>query len=41
MENDRKIVLDYLQEKNIKTIGRFSKWEYLWSDQSLMSGGKI
>lgn len=41
MENDRKIVLDFLEKNNIKTIGRFGKWEYLWSDQSLMSGANI
>ena len=38
MEDDRKIILDYLENLNIKTVGRFGKWEYLWSDQSLMSG---
>ena len=38
MELDRKIILDYLANLNIKTIGRFGKWEYLWSDQSLLSG---
>jgi len=38
MEENRKIVLDYLEKLNIKTIGRFGKWEYLWSDQSLLSG---
>lgn len=38
MEDDRKIVLDFLEKNNIKTVGRFGKWEYLWSDQSLMSG---
>jgi len=42
MEDDRKIVLDYLEKLNIKTVGRFGKWEYLWSDQSLLtSKGKI
>lgn len=38
MENDRKIILNYLDTLNIKTVGRFGKWEYLWSDQSLLSG---
>lgn len=41
MENDRKIVLDYLEKNDIKTVGRFGKWEYLWSDQSLLSGKLI
>lgn len=34
----RKIVRDYLNEYGIKTIGRFGEWDYLWSDQSLLSG---
>jgi len=38
MEEDRKVVLGYLEKNKIKTVGRFGKWEYLWSDQSLMSG---
>lgn len=41
MEDDKKIVLDYLVHLNIKTVGRFGKWEYLWSDQSLISGVNI
>jgi len=38
MEKDRKVVLDYLKSLNIKTIGRFGRWDYFWSDQSLLSG---
>lgn len=38
MEEDRKIIQDYLKKINIKTVGRFGKWEYLWSDQSLLTG---
>lgn len=38
MEADRKIVLDYLNSKSIKTCGRFGEWDYLWSNQSLLSG---
>lgn len=34
----RKIVRDWLSEQGIKTIGRFGEWDYLWSDQSLLSG---
>ena len=34
----RKIVRDYLSSIGIKTIGRFGEWDYLWSDQSLLSG---
>lgn len=34
----RQLVRDYLDGLGIKTIGRFGEWDYLWSDQSLMSG---
>ncbi len=34
------IVHDYLDSKNIKYVGRFGEWDYLWSDQSLLSGKK-
>ncbi len=37
----RKIVRDYLQSVGIETIGRFGEWDYLWSDQSLLSGMRI
>lgn len=37
----RKIVRDYLLSIGIETIGRFGEWDYLWSDQSLMSGLNI
>ena len=34
----RRIVRDYLWSIGIETIGRFGEWDYLWSDQSLLSG---
>ena len=34
----RKKVIDYLASVGIETIGRFGEWDYLWSDQSLLSG---
>ena len=34
------IIHDYLQKKGIYYIGRFGEWDYLWSDQSLLSGRK-
>lgn len=37
----RKIVRDYLALVGIETIGRFGEWDYLWSDQSLLSGLNI
>lgn len=38
METDRSLVLSYLNSINIKTCGRFGEWDYLWSNQSFMSG---
>jgi protoporphyrinogen oxidase len=35
---NRKIVLDYLESNNVISVGRFGEWDYLWSDQSLLSG---
>jgi len=35
-----KIIHDYLDQIGIKYIGRFGEWDYLWSDQSLLSGKK-
>ena len=37
----RKTVRDYLSSVGIDTIGRFGEWDYLWSDQSLVSGLNI
>lgn len=37
----RQIVHDYLKSIGIETIGRFGEWDYLWSDQSLLSGLSI
>lgn len=37
----RKIVRDWLKEQGVETIGRFGEWDYLWSDQSLLSGLNI
>ncbi len=38
MESRRTIVLEYLLSNNISSCGRFGEWDYLWSDQSLLSG---
>jgi hypothetical protein len=35
---NRKIVLDFLSENNIVSVGRFGEWDYFWSDQSMLSG---
>lgn len=34
-------VRDYMSSIGIETIGRFGEWDYLWSDQSLLSGLKV
>ena len=35
---NRQIVLDYLTSQGILSIGRFGKWDYLWSHQAFKSG---
>ncbi len=37
---NRQIVLDYLKEQNIESIGRFGKWEYMWTFQAFEDGMK-
>lgn len=37
----RNTVRDYLSSIGIETIGRFGEWDYLWSDQALVSGLNI
>ena len=41
MTRRRRAVLAYLDQCGIITVGRFGEWDYLWSDQSFMSGKKI
>lgn len=38
---NRQIVLDYLTSQGIESIGRFGKWDYLWSYQAFESGKNI
>lgn len=40
-KKNTKIIHDYLDKVGIKYIGRFGEWDYLWSDQSLLSGKNI
>ena len=35
-----KVVHDFLDEINIEYCGRFGEWDYLWSDQCVLSGKK-
>lgn len=37
----RKVVREWLQARDIKTIGRFGEWDYLWSHQAFESGMKV
>lgn len=37
---NRQIVLDYLASIGIKSIGRFGKWEYFWTNQAFADGQK-
>jgi protoporphyrinogen oxidase len=37
----RDFILDYLKSQSILTVGRFGEWDYLWSDQSFLSGSKV
>ena len=38
MEKRRGLIRKYLNSKGVKTIGRFGEWDYLWSNNSFMSG---
>lgn len=38
---NRQIILDWLKSKGIESIGRFGKWDYLWSHQAFQSGREI
>jgi protoporphyrinogen oxidase len=37
----REVIKSYLNKCGIELIGRFGEWDYLWSDQSFLSGKKI
>lgn len=38
MEENREIIRNFYISKGVELIGRFGEWDYLWSDQSFMSG---
>lgn len=38
MEENRRIVRDHLAACGIQPCGRFGEWDYLWSNQSFLSG---
>ena len=37
----RDLVIDYTRQCGIFPVGRFGLWDYLWSDQSYLSGSRI
>ena len=39
--DNRDIVHEYLDKKDICYAGRFGEWDYLWSDQSILSGKRV
>lgn len=41
MEKHRDKVLEYIQSEGILSCGRFGEWDYLWSNQSFLSGKNI
>ncbi len=41
MEEKRNLIRNYYNSKDIQTIGRFGEWDYLWSNQSLLSGMRV
>ena len=38
MEKNRKTVIDWIHSLNVSSCGRFGEWDYLWSNQSFLSG---
>ena len=38
---NRQIVLEYLKGIGIESIGRFGKWEYMWTHQAFEDGRKV
>jgi protoporphyrinogen oxidase len=38
MEKERDCIRTYIQNQGVDLIGRFGEWDYLWSDQSYLSG---
>lgn len=41
MEEQRAVVYEWCKENGILTCGRFGKWDYLWSNQSFLSGYNV
>lgn len=41
MVRRRDFVIDYIKNSGILPVGRFGEWDYLWADQSFLSGRKV
>lgn len=41
MIKNREIIHKFLDDVGIKYIGRFGKWDYLWSDEAFLSGKNV
>ena len=37
-ESSLRVVHDYLHSKDIVPFGRYGEWDYLWSDEAILSG---
>lgn len=38
MEEYREVIRVFIAENNLSSVGRFGEWDYLWSNQSFLSG---
>ncbi len=38
---NRDFVLDYMKSVNIESVGRFGRWEYMWTHQAFESGRRV
>jgi hypothetical protein len=38
---NRQVVLDYLAQVGIESIGRFGRWEYFWTHQAFENGKEV
>ena len=41
MEERRQQIRDFLGKYDVQSVGRYGEWDYLWSNQSFMSGYQI
>ncbi|MFO7951723.1 MAG: NAD(P)-binding protein [Bacillota bacterium] len=41
MTKRRDHIMEFVRDKGIIPVGRFGEWDYLWTDQSFLSGKKV